>query len=75
MAARKYPHATYLNHPAEYLGLFSGVYDYEFMDYTVRVLQKCKEFGFKIYMDPHQDLVSCFYSHFGTSHLDTHANF
>ncbi|KAI0683194.1 glycoside hydrolase superfamily [Cytidiella melzeri] len=37
-----------------------GVYDYEFMDYTVRVLRKCKEYGFKIYMDPHQDIWSRF---------------
>ncbi|KAF9059850.1 glycoside hydrolase superfamily [Rhodocollybia butyracea] len=37
-----------------------GKYDYEFMDYTVRVLQKCKEYGFKVYIDPHQDVWSRF---------------
>ena len=35
----------------------SGKYDFEFMDYTVEVLRKCNEYGFKVYIDPHQDVV------------------
>jgi len=38
----------------------SGKYDFEFMDYTVEVLRKCKEYGFKVYIDPHQDVVCIF---------------
>ncbi|KAI8974231.1 glycoside hydrolase [Trametes punicea] len=37
-----------------------GKFDYDFMDYTVRVLRKCKEYGFRIFMDPHQDIWSRF---------------
>ncbi|EDR10797.1 glycoside hydrolase family 5 protein [Laccaria bicolor S238N-H82] len=35
-------------------------YDYEFIDYTIRVLQKCKDYGFRVYLDPHQDTWSRF---------------
>ncbi|KIJ10826.1 glycoside hydrolase family 5 protein [Paxillus involutus ATCC 200175] len=37
-----------------------GIYDYEFMDYTIRVLRKCKEYGFKVYLNSHQDTWSRF---------------
>ncbi|KAF8162730.1 glycoside hydrolase family 5 protein [Crassisporium funariophilum] len=37
-----------------------GKYDFEFMDYTIRVLCKCRDYGFRVYMDPHQDTWSRF---------------
>lgn len=36
----------------------SGIYDQEFLDYTVKALLKAKEYGFKIMIDFHQDVVS-----------------
>ena len=39
---------------------FRGIYDYDYMDYTIRVLAKCSDYGFKVFMDPHQDTVRPF---------------
>ncbi|KAI8812275.1 glycoside hydrolase superfamily [Cladochytrium replicatum] len=37
-----------------------GKYDYEFMNYLVAVLYKLKQYGFKCFIDPHQDVWSRF---------------
>ncbi|RIB11686.1 Glycoside Hydrolase Family 5 protein [Gigaspora rosea] len=37
-----------------------GIYDFEFIDYIIKVLHKCKEYGFRCFMDPHQDVWSRF---------------
>ncbi|KAJ3181836.1 hypothetical protein HDU85_003351 [Gaertneriomyces sp. JEL0708] len=37
-----------------------GIYDYEFIHYIVQVLQKCKQHGIRVMIDPHQDVWSRF---------------
>lgn len=35
-----------------------GQYDEEYIDYTIKMLQKARDYGFYIIMDPHQDVWS-----------------
>lgn len=35
----------------------SGIYDEEFIQSTIKTLNKAKEYGFMVFMDPHQDVV------------------
>ncbi|KAG9126350.1 hypothetical protein FRC07_003780 [Ceratobasidium sp. 392] len=37
-----------------------GKYDYKYIAYTIRILRRCKAFGFWVYMNPHQDVWSRF---------------
>ncbi|KAF9115097.1 hypothetical protein BGX27_008900 [Mortierella sp. AM989] len=37
-----------------------GKYDYDYFEYLAKVLLKCKEYGFKCFIDPHQDVWSRF---------------
>ncbi|KAF9319409.1 hypothetical protein BG003_009184 [Podila horticola] len=37
-----------------------GKYDYDFFDYLIKVFHKCKKYGFKCFIDPHQDVWSRF---------------
>jgi hypothetical protein len=37
-----------------------GRYDEEWIDYTIEVLRLCKDYGFYVFMDPHQDVWSRF---------------
>jgi len=44
-----------------------GKYDEEWIEHTISVLRKAKEYGFYIFMDPHQDVVSTMFSHLNLS--------
>lgn len=35
-----------------------GIYDDEWISYTIEVLRIAKQYGFYVFMDPHQDVVS-----------------
>ncbi|ORY33812.1 glycoside hydrolase superfamily [Naematelia encephala] len=39
-----------------------GQYDEMYIDYTIRLLRKCKEHGFRVFISPHQDVFSRFMS-------------
>lgn len=46
-----------------------GKYDYEFIDFTIAILRKCKQYGFRVYIDPHQDVVRLlFFFFFASAH-------
>ncbi|CAG8474479.1 3440_t:CDS:2 [Acaulospora colombiana] len=37
-----------------------GIYDHEFIDFTIKVLIKARDYGFRCFIDPHQDVWSRF---------------
>jgi hypothetical protein len=39
-----------------------GKYDEEYIDYVIAVLQKCRDHGILVFMDPHQDVVCSIYN-------------
>jgi hypothetical protein len=40
-----------------------GIYDEEWIQHTIDILRIAKEYGFYIFMDPHQDVVRLFMGH------------
>lgn len=36
-----------------------GIYDEEWIQHTIDILRIAKSYGFHVFMDPHQDVVSC----------------
>jgi Cellulase (glycosyl hydrolase family 5) len=53
-----------IEHSGPYLFFFearlltnSGIYDDEYVDYVVAILQKCKDHKLLVFIDPHQDVV------------------
>ena len=41
-----------------------GIYDEEFVQHTIETLRIAGQFGFRVFMDPHQDVVWFLYLHF-----------
>lgn len=39
-----------------------GIYDEEWIQHTIEILRLAKDYGFYIFMDPHQDVVCALYS-------------
>jgi hypothetical protein len=41
----------------------SGKYDDEYVDYVVKILQKCRDHKLYVFIDPHQDVVQSLDGH------------